>query len=116
MKIRYPWTDLFKKKPDIKHHNNTLIESGPIFCLFLRVSSVCAQPITGQATEVTCPAIGQAQSELTPSKRQKRSWFFLSRRHDDADDVLEVQSNPVISRAVNSRKSVSRACTLDPKF
>ena len=29
---------------------------------------------------------------------------------------LEVQSNPVISRAVNSRKSVSRACTLDPKF
>ena len=27
-----------------------------------------------------------------------------------------VQSNPVISRAVNSWKSVSRACTLDPKF
>ena len=27
-----------------------------------------------------------------------------------------VQSNRVISRAVNSRKSVSRACTLDPKF
>ena len=29
---------------------------------------------------------------------------------------LHVQSNPVISRAVNSRKSVCRACTLDPKF
>ena len=28
----------------------------------------------------------------------------------------KVQSNPVISRAVNSRQSVSRACTLDPKF
>ena len=27
-----------------------------------------------------------------------------------------LQSNPVISRAVNSWKSVSRACTLDPKF
>ena len=27
-----------------------------------------------------------------------------------------VQSNPVISRAINLRKSVSRACTLDPKF
>ena len=27
-----------------------------------------------------------------------------------------LQSNPVISRAVNSRKSVSRAYTLDPKF
>ena len=30
--------------------------------------------------------------------------------------TLLLQSNPVISRAVNSRKSVSRACTLDPKF
>ena len=28
----------------------------------------------------------------------------------------KIQSNPVISRAVNSRKSVSRACTLDSKF
>ena len=27
-----------------------------------------------------------------------------------------IQSNPIISRAINSRKSVSRACTLDPKF
>ena len=30
--------------------------------------------------------------------------------------MTDLQSNPVISRAVNSRKSVSRACTLDPKF
>ena len=30
--------------------------------------------------------------------------------------LLHVQSNPVISRAVNSQKSVSRACILDPKF
>ena len=30
--------------------------------------------------------------------------------------ALMVQSNPVISRAVNSRKPVSRACPLDPKF
>ena len=44
---------------------------GPDFCLLLRVSSDCAQPITGQVTEVTCPAIGRAQPELTPSKRQK---------------------------------------------
>ena len=27
-----------------------------------------------------------------------------------------IQSNPVISHAVNSRKSVSRGRTLDPKF
>ena len=40
-------------------------------CLLLRVSSDYAQPITGQVTEVTCPVIGWAQSELTPSKRQK---------------------------------------------
>ena len=45
--------------------------SGPIFCLLLRVSSDYAQPITGQVTEVTCPVIGRAQPELTPSKRQK---------------------------------------------
>ena len=45
--------------------------SGPVFCLLLRVSSDYAQPITGQVTEVTCPVIGWAQPELTPSKRQK---------------------------------------------
>ena len=43
----------------------------PVFCLLLRVSSDYAQPITGDVTEVTCPVIGQAQPELTPSKRQK---------------------------------------------
>ena len=36
-----------------------------------RVSSSCAQPITGQVTEVTCPVIGRAQPELTQSKWQK---------------------------------------------
>ena len=46
-------------------------QPGPIFCLLLGVSSDYAQPITGQVTEVTCPVIGQAQPELTPSKRQK---------------------------------------------
>ena len=45
--------------------------SGPVFCLLLRVSSGCAQPITGQVTSVTWPAIGWAKSELTSSKRQK---------------------------------------------
>ena len=45
--------------------------SGPVFCILLGVSSACAQPITGQVTEVTCPVIGRAQPELTPSKRQK---------------------------------------------
>ena len=45
--------------------------SGSVFCLLLGVSSDYAQPITGQVTEVTCPVIGQAQPELTPSKRQE---------------------------------------------
>ena len=36
--------------------------------------------------------------------------FFTNQHH------LKLQSNPVISRAVNSRKSVSRGRTLDPKF
>ena len=44
---------------------------GPVFCLLLGVSSDYAQPITGQVTVVTCPVIGRAQPELTPSKRQK---------------------------------------------
>ena len=44
---------------------------GPVFCLLLRVSWGYAQPITGHVTEVTCPEIGQAQSELTPSMGQK---------------------------------------------
>ena len=44
---------------------------GLIFCLLLRVSSDYAQPITGQVTEVTCPVSGQAQPELTLSKRQR---------------------------------------------
>ena len=48
-----------------------LARSGPVFCLLLRLSSDYAQPITSHVTEVTCPVIGQAQPELTPSKREK---------------------------------------------
>ena len=47
------------------------MQAGPVFCLLLGVSWDYAQPITGQVTEVTWPVIGQAQPELTPSKRQK---------------------------------------------
>ena len=43
----------------------------PVFFFLLEVSSNYARSITGQVTEVTCPAIGRAQPELTPSKRQK---------------------------------------------
>ena len=49
---------------------------GPGFSLLLRVSSDFAQPITDQATEVTCPVIARPQ----PSKRQKTGpdsvWCF----------------------------------------
>ena len=44
---------------------------GSVFCLLLWVCSCCAQPITGQVTSVTWPAICWAQTELTPRKRQK---------------------------------------------
>ena len=47
------------------------LSPGPVFCVLLGVNSDYAQPITGQVTEVTCPVIGRAQPELTPSKRQK---------------------------------------------
>ena len=36
------------------------VSPGPVFCLLLGVSSGCAQPITGQVTEVTWPVIGWA--------------------------------------------------------
>ena len=45
---------------------------GP-FSIFCPVRSDYAQPITGQVTEITCPVIGRAQHELTPSKGQKTS-------------------------------------------
>ena len=52
---------------------------GPVFCLFLRVSSGCAWPITGEVTSVTWPVIGWAYSELTLSKRQKTGPGLLQR-------------------------------------
>ena len=50
---------------------------GRVFCLPLGVSSGCARPITGEVTEVTCPVIGRAQLELTPSKRRPWSCLYL---------------------------------------
>ena len=55
---------------------NVVIEMAAIWARFLSlaqlgVTSDYAQPITGQVTEVTCPVIGRAQPELSPSKRQK---------------------------------------------
>ena len=43
----------------------------PVFCLLRGASSGCVWPITGQVTSVTWPVIGWAESDLTPSKRQK---------------------------------------------
>ena len=37
----------------------------------LGVSSDYAKLITGQVTEVTCPVIGRAHREFTPSKKHK---------------------------------------------
>ena len=58
------------------HPRNSSTWLGPVFCLLLGVSSDYAQPITGQVTSVTCPVIGRAHPELTPSQRQRwhQSW------------------------------------------
>ena len=48
---------------------NELMSQDPV--LMIMMSQQYAQPITGQVTEVTCPVIGQAQPELSLSKRQK---------------------------------------------
>ena len=68
----YVWVDGFSATliiliASLKH----AVTQGPVFCHLIGVSSGYAQPITGQVTEVTCPVIGRAQPELTPSKRQK---------------------------------------------
>ena len=57
------------------HSSPSIQSAGPIFVfgLLLGVNSDYAQPITAQLTEVTCPVIGEAQPQLTPSKRQKTS-------------------------------------------
>ena len=57
--------------------------TGPVFYLLPGVRSDCARPITRQVTSVTWPVIGWAQSELTPSKRQKTGpdATCVTRRH-----------------------------------
>ena len=44
---------------------------GPVFDRLLEVTSDYALPITHQVTEVTCPVVGRAQPELTPSIKKK---------------------------------------------
>ena len=61
VKFQSDWTSL----------NPYLVDSnfarfGPVFCLWLEVSSAYAQPITGQVTEVTCPVIGRTLSLTYP--------------------------------------------------
>ena len=69
------------------HHMPILSSPGPVLCLLLGVSSAYAQPITGQVTEVTCPVIGWAHPELSPSKWQKTGprcrygWPYFSPQH-----------------------------------
>ena len=70
---------------------------GPLFCLLLGICSDYAQPITGQVTEVACPAIGRAQPELTPSKRQK--WAQDS-------DPSDIWSTPIVNSTILYRKKI----------
>ena len=76
-----PWLALFLLSSIQQSHlippQMRLARSGTIFCFLLGVSSGCAQPITGQVTEITCPVIGQAQPELTRSKRQIMAPWFM---------------------------------------
>ena len=44
----------------------SFIDSGPVFCLLLGVSSVYAQLITGHVTEVTCPVILSKRQRTGP--------------------------------------------------
>ena len=50
--------------------------TGSVVCLLLGVGSDCAQPITGQVTEVTSPVIGRTQ----PVRNEQ---FFAFHRSND---------------------------------
>ena len=91
------WSD--DRPTFVNHRYNYHIywASGPVFRLLLGVSSDYAQPITGQVTEVTCPVIGRAQPELTPSKRQKTGpGLTFNRGHKTRSDVVDHEFNAVI--------------------
>ena len=81
---------------------------GPVFCLFLGECPGCTRSITGQVTSVTwplngwtysvtCPVIGRAQLELTPSKKEKAGLGYLSNTTRNLDpfpsesDILVLQ-------------------------
>ena len=85
------------------------IPPGPVICLLLEVSSDYAQPITDQVTEVTYPEIGQAQPEVTPSKRRKIDPDLVSKEygpfcyHHTAIITTNVQCGAVIARSIFSK-------------
>ena len=66
---------------------------------------------------IICIKYGKNPSRTVDATERTR---FLRPRPNDLEDIGQgqrsLQSNPVISRVVNSRKPVSRACPLDPKF
>ena len=68
---QYGTHKILSSKIMISWYGNISHITGPIFCPLLGVSSDYAQLTTGQVTEITCPAIGQAQPKLTVTKRQK---------------------------------------------
>ena len=72
-----------------KKQKKKQLPPGPVFCLLLGVSSDYAQPITGQVTEVTCPVIGRAQPELTPSKRQKMGPVKSGKANQGGEDDIQ---------------------------
>ena len=78
--------------------------TGSVFCLLFRVRSVYDQPITGQVTEVTCPMIGRAQPELTPSKRQKTG-LDLARRPKHFTKSIRNLTKATISQIIVCQSS-----------
>ena len=88
--------------------------SGPLFCLLLGVSSDYAHPITGQVTEVTCPVIGRAQPELTPSKRQKTGPDLRCYTTEDQISYIILQSESHLRCYATERtKSQISCCGVD---
>ena len=95
---------IFRKVSNIRrtHLGNKIVDHSDV----AGASPIGAAPTTSSFSTQYLAPMDWAKTTARGNKKHLKlgNWCHL------------VQSNPVISRAVNSRKSVSRACTLDPKF
>ena len=101
--------------------NHTIIISGDLNFLDINWEHNCVSASSNETKlhdiVLSIPADHNLNQVVTEPMREDSILDLMVMNNPSIIKSMRViQSNPVISRAVNSRKSVSRACTLDPKF